>query len=164
MEVIGSVLLLIIGLMIWTIFMPVYLNIDTRKNLYMLSQVGTFHLSFYPGEKPLFKVKVFGILIPQSKTSKKSNEKRKPFLKRSIHAWIFLIKGMFKSFKIKRLVGTVDLDDVVLHSQFYAMAPFINQGNIQVTSNLDNNYYLNLIIEGRLNKMLYTFMLFLTKK
>ena len=41
---------------------------------------------------------------------------------------------------------------------------FLNQGTVQVTSNLDNNYYLNLIIEGRLDKRLYTFIIFLTKK
>lgn len=164
MEVIGWILFLIIGLILWIIFTPVFLIIDTRKNRYELYQVGTFHLSFDPGELPLFKVRIFGILIPPSRPSEKSNGKKRPFLKRSIQAWIFLIKGLLKSLKIKRLVGTIDWDDFVLHSQFYAISPFINQGTVQVTSNLDNNYYLNLIIEGKLNKMLYTFIIFLTKK
>lgn len=167
MEFFGWILLLIIGLIIWIIFVPVYLKIDTHKNLYFISQAGTFHLSFTPGEKPNFKGRVFGILVPESYKSKRKayrKKKRKPIIKRSIQSWIFLIKGLLKSFRVKRLVGTVDLDDVVLHSQFYAISPFINQGPVQLTSNLNNNYYLDLIIEGRLNKMLYTFIVFLTKK
>jgi hypothetical protein len=128
MEVLIGILFLIFGLMIWTIFTPVYLNIDTRKNLYKLSQTGTFHLSFCPGERPLLKMKVFGILIPQSRTSKKTKDKRRPFIKKTIQAWIFLIKGLVKSLKLKRLAGTVDLDDFVLHSQFCAIAPLFKQG------------------------------------
>ena len=167
MEVLIWILLLIMGLIIWIIFVPVYLIIDTQKKLYIISQVGTFHLSFSPVQKPHFRVKLFGIMIPESKKSPKIIDRKKngkTFIKRSIQSWIFLIKGVLKSFKVKRLVGTVDLDDVVLHSQFFAIYPFINQGPVQLTSNLNNNYFLDLVIEGRLNKMLYTFIIFLTKK
>ncbi|ERM84684.1 hypothetical protein P872_23530 [Rhodonellum psychrophilum GCM71 = DSM 17998] len=167
MEVFGWVLLLILGLISWIIFVPIYLKIDTQKELYIISQMGTFHLSFTPGERPNFKVSVFGVLIPESKKYPKKpdiKKKRKPFLKRSMQSWLFLIKGLLKSFRIKRLVGTFDLDDVLLHSQLYAIYPFINRGPVQLISNLNNNYFLDLIIEGRLNKMLFTFLVFLTKK
>lgn len=167
MDVFIWILLLIMGLIIWIIFVPVYLIIDTEKKLYIISQVGTFHLSFSPVQKPHFRVKVFGIRIPDSKKSPKITDRkknRKPFIKRSIQSWIFLIKGLLKSFRVIRLVGTVDLDDVVLHSQFFAISPFINQGPVQLTSNLNNSYFLDLVIEGRLNKMLFTFIVFITKK
>ncbi|WP_143961371.1 hypothetical protein [Litoribacter populi] len=171
MEIFGWILLLIfgliVGLLIWIIFVPVYLKIDTRNNLYLISQSGTFLFSFSPVQKPHFRVEVFGFMMPDSKKPKKKpsrKPKRKPYFKKSIQTWIFLIKGILKSFKIQKLVGTADLDDVVLHSQLFAIYPLINQGPVQLTSNLNNTYYLNLLIEGRLDKMLYTFIIFLIKK
>ena len=167
MEIFGWILLLVLVLFFWIIFVPFYLKIDTQKNLYQLTQAGIFHFSYMPGERPSFKLRVFGMLVPELKTQKSisdKNKKRKPFVKRSFRTWVFLVKGLFKSFKIIRLVGTADLDDFVLHSQLYALYPFINQGPVQLTSNIDNCYFLALTIEGRLNKMLYTFILFLTKK
>lgn len=167
MEFIGWILILILVLIIWIIFQPVYLIVDTKKNKYTFSQVGTFHLSYFPLQKPRFKVKFFGITIPNSdKSDKKPMKKRnrKPFIKRSLSSWIFLLKGLLKSFRVKKLVGTADLDDVVLNSQLFAIYPIVNQGPIQLTTNFDNIYFLDLIIEARLNKMLYIFIIFLTKK
>ncbi|WP_158858863.1 hypothetical protein [Lunatibacter salilacus] len=167
MEIIGGILLLILGLIIWIIFKPIYLIVDTQNNKYTFSQVGTFHLSYSPVQRPRFKVKFFGITIPNSEKSEKKpvrKKNRKPFIKRSLSSWIFLIKGLLKSFRVKKLVGTADLDDVVLNSQLFAIYPFVNQGPVQLTTNFNNTYFLDLIIEARLNKMLYTFIIFLTKK
>jgi len=158
---------LVIGLILWIIFVPFYLKIDTDHDLYTVSQFGTFLLIFTPVQEPHFSVKVFGISVSeQGKSVKKEpgKKKRKPFIKRSIQSWIYLIRGLLKSFRIKKLVGTIDLDDMVLHSQIYAIYPIINQGAVQLTTNLNNIYSLDMIIEGRLNKMLYTFITFLTKK
>jgi len=171
MEVLGLVLLLILVmilmLVIWIIFVPVYLKIDTQNNIYLISQAGTFRLSYFPFRKPYICVKVFGIELPDATKNGKEPErisKRKTFVKRSLPSWSFLIKGLINSFRIIKLKGTADLDDVVLHSQLYAIYPFINRGPVELTSNLNNLYYLDLIIEGRLYRILYTFIVFLTKK
>jgi len=161
------IFVLIMVLVIWIIFVPVYLRIDTQNNIYLISQYGTFHLSFFPLQKPHMRMEVFGIRLPDSNRLKKDSEskaKKKPFIKRSFQSWSYLIRGLINSFRIIKLRGTADLDDVVLHSQFYAIYPFINRGPVQLTSNLNDIYYLDLIIEARLNKMLYTFIIFLTKK
>jgi hypothetical protein len=171
MEVISLILLLIfvliLVLVIWIIFVPIYLKINTQNNIYLISQRGTFRLSFFPFQKPYLSVEVFGIELPDAIMSKKEPDrisKRKPFVRRSLPSWLFLIKGLINSFRIIKLSGTADLDDVVLHSQLYAFYPFINNGPIHLTSNLNNYYNLELIIEARLSKMLYTFIIFLTKK
>ena len=109
MEAFGWILLLIlvliIGLIIWIIFVPVYIKIDTQNNLFLISQRGTFHLSFTPVQKPHIKVKVLGILVPDSnkpKSKKEKKKKSKPLIKRSIRSWLFLIKALLKSFRVIR--------------------------------------------------------------
>jgi len=171
MEVLGLILLLILvmvlALLNWIIFVPVYLKIDTKNNIYLISQAGSFRLSFFPFQKPHMSVMVFGIELPNTIKNKKEPDrtsKRKTLIKRSLPSWLFLIEGFINSFRIIKLKGTADLDDVVLHSQYYAIYPFINRGPVELTSNLNNVYFLDLIIKGRLYKMLYTFIIFLTKK
>ena len=167
MEIFFGIFALLIALVLWIIFVPIYLQIDTRRGLYELKQTGTVQVSYSPGEKPSFKMKVLGFMIPSSakpKAKKPKKKKNKPFFKRSFQTWIFLIKGIIKSFRIKKLIGTADLDNLVLHAQFFAISPTINHGPVMLTSNLNNQYFLNLLIEGKLHKMLYTFVLFLIKK
>lgn len=169
MEIFLGILALLFALVLWIVFVPVYLRIDTRRDIFELKQAGTVQLSILPGEKTAIKVKVFGLKVPSSakpkaKKPKPQKERKKPFFKRSFQTWIFLIKGIFRSFRIKALVGTADLDDFVLHAQFFALSPLINHGPVMLTSNLNNQYFLHLLIEGKLHRVLYTFILFLIKK
>jgi hypothetical protein len=169
MIVIFLLLVLLLLLILWIVFIPVYLRINTDLNQYELSQAGTVKCSFHPGETPAIRMSLFGFRIDMTK-KQTSNEqvlvrkKKKSSFKRSPAAWIDLQRGILKSFRLKKFICRVDLDDVVMDAKLVPVLVLLNRGVVSVSTNFVDRNFLCLEIEGRINKVLWTTFLFFTKK
>ena len=156
-------------LILWIVLTPVYVRVNTDLNQYEVSQAGTLKVSFYPWEKPAMRMRVFGVTINMVKKKKKDRpvsgvKKSKSTFKRSPSTWLYLVRGIYKSFQLKRLVCTVDLDDVVLTAQLIPIIVLMNSGVVSVNTNFMDRYFLYLEIKGRVNKLLWTFLRFFIKR
>jgi hypothetical protein len=165
------ILTLILAIVFWIAFAPLNVVVNTAQNRYHVSQAGTVTISWHPNERRYFKIRVFGLnLNPHPKqratlSSAKPTKKVKPQAKKSLNAWIFLFKGILKSFDVRRFEGTIDFDDVVLNAQLYPVFYFANGGATRLSTNFRGEYYLDIFIQGRIYRMLWTVIRFyLTKK
>ena len=169
MLVIYILLLIILALLLWVIFTPVYVKVDTTMGLYEVSQTGTIRMSLHPGEDTLLNMRVFGLQVrikASEKSKKKTKEqvKKKSRFKRSASAWRYMIGGVFRSITLQRLACSVDLDNVVLNAQLVPVLMLVNRGPVNINTNFNGQYYLQLRVKARLNRLLWTFIRFLTKK
>ena len=164
---------LVIILLLWVLFVPVYILIESERNLYQIRQAGTVSISFHPDKKPLFRFSIFGFPIPtggkdrsgkKKKDKKKKDKKSGPPFQRSGHAWLYLIKGLIKSFRVSFFRASIDTDDVVLNAQLVPVAMLLSRGPVNISTNFQGVNYLSLEIRLRLNKVAWAFIRFLTKK
>jgi hypothetical protein len=60
-------------LILWIVFMPVYIIVNTRRGVYSIHQALTFRISLHPGQQEFLKAHAFGFAIPrdQDQTLKK---------------------------------------------------------------------------------------------
>ena len=172
MVVLYILLILVLSLLLWVIFVPVYLRINTALDLYEISQEGTMQVSLQPGATPPWNMRIFGFRVPfnesekqPAKTAEKAPaKKKKAKFKRSPAAWKYMLKGAFRSITLKRFICTVDLDNVVLSAQLVPLLMLLNQWPVNISTNLNREYHLDLEIKAQLNKLIWTFIRFLTKK
>lgn len=168
MYVILYLLAILLALILWVVFVPVYMNVDTDKKKYVIRQTGTLNMSFHPGQQPLFEIRAFGINIPITKKIAQEEEKpEKPKKKnktRSFKTWIFLVKGMAGCFNLNRLVCTFDTNDVVLNAQLVPIIQLLSHRGVHFSMNFNNRNYLSLEVEGHINKMIWVFIRFLFKQ
>ena len=160
---------LLAACILWIVFIPVKVRINTDLNQYEIGQTGTLTLSFYPWEKPFMRMTVFGFRMKSAKSEKKKRptataKKKKWTLRRSPSAWLFLIRGIYKSFRLKKFDCTVDLDDVVLNAKLIPLIVLLNRGAVSINTNFTNRYFLSVEIEGRINKLLWTLIRFFIKR
>jgi hypothetical protein len=162
---------LILAIFFWIAFAPLNIIVNTVQNRYQVSQVGTVTISWHPNERAYFKIRVFGLNVnthpkeTSAKSSVKPTKKGRTQTGKSLNAWIFLLKGIFRSFTVRRFEGTIDFDDVVLNAQLYPVFHFANGGATRISTNFRGEYYLDILVQGRIYRMLWTVIQFyLTKK
>lgn len=163
-------ILLPLLLVLWIVFTPVYLSINTDLEQYEIRQAGTLRISFHPWHSPAIRLRVFGFTINMTKKEKRTRpepakgRKEKWAVKRSASAWLSLQRGIFKSFRLRKLVCTVDLDDVVATAKMVPVVMLLNRGVVSFSTNFMNRNFLCLEIQGRVYKILWTTIRFFTKK
>lgn len=161
---------LLILLLMWVIFVPVLLKINSRSQEYYIRQPGIFSISLSPDIEKAFRIRVFGIHVKLKPATKPVEQlpvkKKKPgsFRKKSADDLFFLIRGIMRAIKIKELILQADLNDVVLNAQVVPLTLLASRGVVQVSVNFNKTYYFGLIMEARIHKMLWTYIRFLTKK
>ena len=172
MVFISVILILLVALLAWILWTPVTLTIDTDLGRYELVQRGTFSTTFHPGETPRFRIRVMGLRFgtPRRQTDERVRAKRVAAkrssgvrLKRSRRAWMMLLKGVYRSVTVRRLVVTADIDDVVLNAQLIPVMLMINRGPIRVSTNFEKRDFLCLVVQLRLNMLLWPVVRFFTK-
>lgn len=155
---------------LWIIFLPVNIRVNTTRGLYNISQPGTISVSFRPQESPTVNFRVLGWPI-DIRFNKKTNEPDKKGRKqirskrmKSFSAWRHLFSGVIKSFRCRRFICRVDFDDVVLNAQVFPIAYLASRGPVVLDINFGKRYHLDLWIQLRVYRMLWTFVRFsLTK-
>ncbi|MBL6448408.1 hypothetical protein JMN32_18995 [Fulvivirga sp. 29W222] len=173
MLVIYILLLAILVLLLWIVFTPLYVRVDTTLGLYEIHQAGTINMSLHPGEDEWWQVRVFGVRVrvkasekpKKAKTPKKQGKgKKKSRFKRSASAWRCLVSGVVRSITLQQFACSVDLDNVVLNAQLVPVLMLVNRGPVSIHTNFNDQYYLQLRVKARLNRLIWTFIRFLTKK
>jgi hypothetical protein len=169
MTVLFFLLALPVALILWIVFMPVYIKVNTDEDLYTISQVGTVSFSYYPNEMGLIKFRVFGFAInltgrPIPKEARLPVRKRKKHFAKSVDSWVYLLNGIVRSLYLKRLRCSIDFDDVILNAQLVPVLFFVSRGPLNLNINFRKEYCLDLLIQVRISRMLWTIIRFLTKK
>jgi hypothetical protein len=176
MVVFTVVLAFLLALILWIIFIPVYLRINTRLGQYELKQAGIITIAFHPYQKPALTMRVIGIRVnvenkgdgAEKVKSEGHVTPRRKKSKRRIHrspgAWLYLIRGMLNSIRLKKLTGTMDLDDVVLNAQLVPVMLLVSRGPVMMSVNFTKQYFLAMEMEARISKMIWVFIRFLIKR
>lgn len=97
------------------------------------------------------------------KTSAEKKEMKRKSQK-SPEAWKFLIKGIAKSISIKKLLLNIDTDDVVLNAQLVPVLVMARTKTVNIATNFNGQLYAHVEMDTYLNKVLWIFIQFLTKK
>jgi hypothetical protein len=162
----AAVAILLLILIMWILFIPVVVVLDTDTARLDIQQRGTFswHLTF--SGRPA--VRIFGINIrlkeaPRKNSSRRTSRKGSSITK-SFNSWLFLIRRILQAFRIRKFVAQVDTGDVTLNAQLVPVAILINNDRLSFTTNFIGRNYLRAEVEVRLNRVLWSFILFLTKK
>jgi hypothetical protein len=152
---------------LWLVYVPVDIKIDTRSNRYAITQYGTMNVSFHPGDTRWISIKVFGFPI-DTRSVKPAEEKRsvagKTHKKRrrskSPNAFTTLLRGLLRSVTCKRFVCSVDTEDVVLNAQLFPLMYFASHGPIRVAVNFEHSCYVDLWLRVRTHRLLWTLVKF----
>ncbi len=169
MIVVFPLLVLVIAPILWIVFMPVYMRVDTGRRQYEIGQPGTLAISFHPWQRPFMTMRVFGFRITIVKKEKKDQvirrkKQNKWRIKRSHSAWLYLQRGIIRSMSVKKFICAVDLDDVVMNAQLSPLILFLNRGVVSVSTNFVDRNFICMEVECRLHKLLWTCFRFFTKK
>lgn len=169
MIVVLSLLLSLAALLLWILFIPIYVRVNTDRGQYEISQAGTVSIFFHPWQRPFVTMRIFGFRINLLKEDHKRQavkerkpEKRKT--KRSLAAWLYLQRGIRRSITLKEFICRVDLDDVVMTAQLAPLLVLMNRGVVSVSTNFADINLLSMEIECRPNKLVWTLIRFFTKK
>ena len=163
--------LLFLLLLIWIVFTPIVVEINSDSARYEVRQRGILFMRFNP-HKVKWELRLLGINIPLRKTEEKKpktqklerSEKKKKGFHRSANTWRFLIQRGLMSLRLRKLWIDIDTDDVVLNAQLVPLVYFLSRGPVKLSTNYNGRVSLQLLLEGQLNKLIWVFMRFLTKK
>ncbi|MFZ6014575.1 MAG: hypothetical protein ACOYXT_29820 [Bacteroidota bacterium] len=170
MIVAAIILLVMIIPVLWIVFVPVNLKVNTARDLYEVRQTGTVAISLHPEIIPFVRMRILGFSIDmkgvgkQKKPGKKIDKKQRRKKVKSLGAWINLIKGVAKSFHCKRFICDIDFDDVVLNAQLFPIGYFASRGPVMLNINFERKNRLDIWIQARMHRMLWTFIKFYLTK
>lgn len=165
MTVVLIVLAILVLFLLWIVFVPVYLRINTDLGQYEISQMGTLKLTLHPWDSPVVRLRVFGFGVNMQRKSKPpspaaSKKEKKPVVRRSAAAWLGFQRGILRSLRLRRLECSVDLDDVVLTARLVPLLMLINRGAVSISTNYVDRNFLRVEVEGRINRILWTIFRF----
>lgn len=165
MAVVLIVIALLVLFLLWIVFVPVYLRINTDLGQYEISQRGTLKLTLHPWESPVVRLRVIGFSINMQRKAKPplpatGKKEKRPVVRRSPAAWLRLQRGILRSLRLRRLECSVDLDDVVLTARLVPLLMLINRGAVSISTNYVDRNFLCVEVEGRINRILWTIFRF----
>jgi len=171
--IVGAIILSVILLVImWMIFVPVNIRVNSAAGLYEIRQPGTIRTSWHPGEIPSVRMQVFGFSIdmqrregePHRRSVRRQSGTPGERKRKSFASWLDFLHRLSRSFQCRRFVCNVDFDDVVLNAQLLPVGYLISRGPVVVHVNFEKKYLLDVWIQARVHRILWAFMRFhLTK-
>ena len=169
MVLILAIVALLTAFLLWMLLTPVILTIDTDRGRYELAQKGIFRATFHPLEVPWFRIRVMGFRIEtyrQQNGSDKDKEKKSLVVKskRSRRSWMILLKGVYRSITVRNLIASVDIDDVVLNAQLVPIMLLVSHGPIRLSTNFEKRNFIYVVVQLRLNRLIWPVVRFFTKK
>lgn len=153
---------LFLVLIIWILFAPIILRVDTNSTYYRIALPGVLTARVVPTEK-LFYIRVWLFFIPfrvnpfKSRKRKKENEKKASVgrKKRNINTKT-LLKRLSNTCKVKMLKMNIDTDDFILNAWLIpAFSTINNRDNILMQVNFEGVQYINLDVRARLSTILW---------
>ncbi len=164
------ILLVLVALVVVTITcmvaIPVHFSIDTDEGLYLIRQPGFFLIRFIPGKNFGVETRIAGIKVNVKGTPNEPPKKRvsRQGKRYSLSAWMFLVERIFRSFETKRFEMDIDTTDFALNAQLIPIAYFASRQPYSININFTGRNYLRVLITVRPIKLIWAYLLFLTKK
>ena len=155
----------------WLLFAPISLNIDSRKNKYLINWGGLGNLTLIPDKEEWFfnfkigfwKKKIFlsSLIERQRRKDEKESEpgKKKKKTKISFFKTRRKIRRFVTSFNVRVCRINLDTDDYYWNALLIPVVQLVNKGNLhRIVINFKNKNDVLLIIENRLIKVLYSIL------
>lgn len=166
------IIILITGLMAWTLFGPVIIYLKTEANRYQLMLPGIFKAVIVQADE-LFQIRGWIFFIPYRFDPFKGSKWRKK--RKADHPgkreWLKLQSGniqmmrsiqmmidAFRSFRIRKLYLDLDTEDFVLNAWLVPVFSYINTDQIQLNVNFEGTSSLVLDLRTRLGSLLWIFI------
>jgi len=162
--VIGILLILLC----WLLFAPIFLYINTNKKKYMAGLPGIFNLSLIPDEEQIFHFQIWVVFIKinfylfkqkEEETDaifkrKKLKKKRKIPGRKTILLIIKIFRKIVKSSRLKTLYLNIDTDDVITNAYLIPIFAGLHRNNINLSVNYNGNVEIIIRIENNIFHML----------
>lgn len=149
-----SILILIILFVLYLLWIPIRISIDTNQNLYQFQLKGLVKVMFVPDAIEVLKVNIKMFFMnfqfyPIRSKGKQKKEKRKPVTKRK--TWIKPKTGfgILRSFKIKEFKLELDSGDFITNAKLFSIYAIVNADYRNIQINFQNRNSLFLILENR---------------
>jgi hypothetical protein len=155
-----------IALLLWILFCPVIIFVNTVNNQYHLMLPGIFKAVVVPSPE-LFYVRGWIFFIPfkyhpfrGKRKKKKEKPEKKPKKKRPrrIGGNVRLLTDAVASFRIRKLRLDLDTDDFMLNAWLVPAFSLVNSKNIQMRVNFEGNSSLLLELRIHLGSLLWIFI------
>ena len=152
--------------LLWILFGPVIIFINTDRNLYHVSLPGIFRASLVPSDE-LFYLRFWIFFLPYTfhpfrsrRKGKKKGSARVPRKRsrRKIRGGIKTAADAVRSFRIRRLRMDIDTDDFMLNAWLIPAFSMVNNENLQLRVNFEGNLSLQLDMRTRIGTLLWIFI------
>ena len=96
---------LVLGILLWVVFVPVTVVIDTDLSKYEIAQWGTIRVSFHPDRVRKISITVLGFTVQPrrneaakrtEKLEKRKSKKGSSRSSKSLSAWWYLVRGIHR--------------------------------------------------------------------
>ena len=167
------ILAIFISLIIWLVFAPISIYIDTSRDEYYVRQPVTFKFQVIGTIKvPRYRLVIFGIPfkpMPFSKKQKKGKRKKKGQYKKggvSLYRMVGsprrifrIISKLLHSFKLREFYLDLDTGDVADNAWLFPISYLMNRYNLNMHVNYDGDVILVMKVSNRLSN----FILFISR-
>ncbi len=154
----------LVATLLWLLFGPVIIFVNTKTNKYHLSLPGIFKAAVVPS-KGLVQVRVWIFFIPfrfdPFSMKKKDNKEKKPGRKKKrfrISGGLNMARNLLHAIRIRKLHLDIDTDDVILNARLIPVFSAVNSRNIRMQANFEGNASLLLDVRTRLGALLWAFI------
>lgn len=159
-------LIVLAVLLAWLLVAPMYLIVDSRRNLvgFRWQTIGAAYL-LLTRDDLLLRTRIFFWKKDwrplQWKRSKEKKERKKPSKKKKKKSWMNFrrVRRLLRSFRVKTLRINVDTDDYVVNSYLYPLFMLLDRSRQSLRVNYEGEFECRLEIENRgyriLNALLF---------
>lgn len=152
-----------VALLLWILFVPVSLFLDTDTNRYYLVLPGIFKAVVVPSTE-IFHIRVWIFFIPfrfnpfKDKTGRRKGKYKKPSKKWRLKKFAEgrqIISDAVRSIRIRKLLLDIDTDDFMLNAWLVPAFSMVNSRDIQMRVNFEGTSSLFLDLRTRLGNLLW---------
>jgi len=154
---------LMIAFLLWFLFAPVILFLNTDSSRYHLVLPGIFKAVVVPSSD-IFHIRIWIFFIPfrihpfRSKAGKRKEKSRKPGRKWRLKKFAGgkqMISSVIRSMRIRKLSLDFDTDDFLLNAWLVPLFSSMNSENIQMRVNFEGTSSLILDLRARIGTLLW---------
>ena len=156
----GVILLIIVYLL----FVPIVLFIDTEQNIYYLQLKGLATASIQADEIEILKIKLkllffnFYVFPFKPKTTSAKVQKNKTIKKKSKKKEFKKVLKVIKTFNVKQFKIDIDTGDCIFNAKLYPLFAMLNYKYGGFHVNFQNKNALLLVIENRPIRIIKSFI------
>ena len=152
--------------LLWILFGPVIILINTDRNRYRVALPGIFGVSLIPSDE-IFHLRFRVFFIPftfhpfrtvRRRRKKKPGKAARKKSRGRIYGGIKTAGDAIRSFRIRKLRLDMDTDDFAWNSWLIPAFSMVNNENVQLKVNFEGNLSLQLDLRTRVGTLLWIFI------